>query len=424
MTVTGSLRSRGAATVATLLVATLLLLAGAQEPIAGARARAGSEPLSVSDFAAYQPIASYLSNASWLLVTGQDPRLPDATSSTPGTRNGFPLPVLPRSPSPLFSRNVLVARGIGPIGVTSDPRIVADPLDPEHLVLAAVDYNLPAIAVYVTLDGGETWDGPRQVRFFAQDLLAGGASDLAFDRHGNLFLVSTSIGLDDVQVGSTVVSVATPNLVISKSEDGGFSWSDATFITGSSTEVTSFADVDGIEQTGVTFQFLDHPSIAVGQDPDDPGRDLVYVAYTDFDLHSSTFAPRETPLLTAIGSESTIRLVRSSDGGQSWSDPIGVSPTMTQTHFSFDGMATASSDIGPNSASAAPGNIEVPASFESSVQFTDHRRRGPGRGRRPGCGHRGDARWDPGHCLSRYDVRRSTAGPGHGHRGVVKRWWE
>jgi hypothetical protein len=362
MTVTRSMRSRGARTLATLVVATLLMLASAQKPIDGARARAGGDPLSVSDFAAYQPIARYLSNASWLLVTGQDPRLLDASGSAPAVQNGFPSPVLSRSPSPFFSRNMLVTHDVGPIGVTSEPRIVADPLDPEHLVLAVVDYNLPSIAVYVTLDGGEIWDGPRQVRFFAQDVLAGGAPDLAFDRHGNLFLVSTSIGLDDVQIGSTLMSVATPNLVVSKSEDGGFSWSDATFITGSSVEVTSFPDVDGIEQTGVTFQYLDLPSIAIGPDPNEPERDLVYVAYTDFDLHSSTFAPHELPLLTAIGSESTIRLVRSNDGGQSWSDPIGISPTMTQTHFSFDGMTTASVDIAPNMPSAAPGSGEAPSS--------------------------------------------------------------
>ena len=362
MTVTGSMSSRGARTLATLLVATLLMLGGAQGPIEGAWAQVGGQPLSAGVFAAYQPIANYLSNASWLLVTGQDPRLLDTSSSALPAQNGLPSPALSRSPSPLFSRNVLVSRDVGPKGLTSEPRIVSDPLDPEHLVLAVVDFNLPSIATYVTEDGGETWDGPRQVRFFAQDVLAGGAPDLAFDRKGNLFLVSTSIGLEDVQVRSTVLSVATPNLVVSKSADGGYSWGDATLIEGSSAEVTTFADADGIAQTGVTFQYLDHPSIAVGPDPGDLERDLIYVAYTDFDLHSSTFAPHELPLLTAIGSESTIRLVRSSDGGQSWSDPVGISPTMTQTHFSFDSMLTASTDVAPNSTSAAPGSVAASSS--------------------------------------------------------------
>lgn len=362
MTVTGSISSRGVRTLAGLLVATLLMLGGAQGPIEGARAQVGGQPLSTGEFAAYQPIANFLSNASWLLVTGQDPRLLDASSSEPPAQSGPPSPALSRSPGPLFSRNVLVSRDVGPIGLTSEPRIVSDPLDPEHLVLAVVDFNLPSIATYVTEDGGETWDGPRQVRFFARDVLAGGAPDLTFDRDGNLFLVSTSIGVEDVQVGSTVLSIATTNLVISKSEDGGFSWSDATLITGSSADVTSFADADGIAQTGVTFRYLDHPSIAAGPDPDDPERDLIYVAYTDFELHSSTFAPRELPLLTAIGSESTIRLVRSSDGGENWSDPAGISPTMTQTHFSFDSMMTASTDTAQNSDSAAPGGVAAPSS--------------------------------------------------------------
>jgi hypothetical protein len=365
MTVTGSMRSRGARTLATLLVATLLMLGGAQGSIGGARAQVSGQPLSAGEFAAYQPIASYLSNASWLLVTGQDPRLLDTSSSARPAQSGLPSPALSRSPGPLFSRNVLVSHAVGPIGLTSEPRIVSDPLDPLHLVLAVVDFNLPSIATYVTEDGGETWNGPRQVRFFAQDVLAGGAPDLAFDRDGHLFLVSTSIGLEDVQVGSTVLSVATPNLVISKSDDGGFSWSDATLIVGSSAEVTPFSDADGIPQTGVTFRYLDHPSIAVGPDPDDPARDLIYVGYTDLELHSSTFAPHELPLLTAIGSESTIRLVRSSDGGESWSDSVGISPTMTQTHFSFDSMMSARTDTAPNSASVVPGSTAAVSSRQS-----------------------------------------------------------
>ena len=158
--------SRGKRAFATLMIVSLLTLIGSLRPSGGARAQAGGEPLSTSDFAVFQPIAGYLSNASWLLVTGQDPRLLDVSSGmAPGIANGFTLSPLSRSPGPVFSRNLLVSHNVGPLGLTSEPRLVADPFDPEHLVLAVVDYNLPSIATYVTRNGGETWDGPQQVRF-------------------------------------------------------------------------------------------------------------------------------------------------------------------------------------------------------------------------------------------------------------------
>jgi hypothetical protein len=361
MPVTGSTISHGVRALATLLMTSLLVLYGSPRPIDDASAQGDGTPLSARDFAPYLPIAQYLSSASWLLVTGQDPRLLGASpKSEPGQADEAMLPERTRTQGSFFSRNLLASRAVGPISLTSEPRIVADPLDPKHLVLAAIDYNLPSIVTYVTHDGGESWDGPHQVRVFAPDLLAGGAPDLTFGSDGKLFLVATSIGLDDIQLGSFISSVVTQHLVVSRSDDGGSSWSDAAVAAASSIDVTPFPDEAGVEQTGVTYKFLDSPSIAVGPDPDDPDRDLLYVAYTDFDVHASTVSPGDPPVFTTVGSESTIRLVRSPDGGQSWSDPINVSPTMAQTRVTFATGAMPAIGNGPGSTSTATGRMAPP----------------------------------------------------------------
>jgi hypothetical protein len=55
-----------------------------------------------------------------------------------------------------------------------------------------------------------------------------------------------------------------------------------------------------------------------------------YITYTEFKTRYTTLYADELPFLTSPITETTIRLVRSSDGGATWSDPIGVSPTVFQ----------------------------------------------------------------------------------------------
>ena len=391
MIVSGPTNLRGRRAISTLFVATLLMLFSSAMPSYGALAQFVGNPLSASDFSAFRPIAGYLTNSSWLLVTGQDPRLLDAIdnqrqiSPSPvdqpfaseglSQQQGHGLPVLSRSPSPVFSRNLLVTHATGSLKLTSDPQVALDPLDPEHLVLAVVDYNLAAIVTYITHDGGETWEGPRQVRFFAQDVLAGGPPDLAFDREGNVYLFSISFGVDDVPLGSTVFSVATPRIAMSKSVDGGITWSDPSIIVSSSIETTSFADELGDDQFRVSVQFLDNPSFAIGPDPDAPERDLMYVTYTDFRVHYSTPVSPGSQFDADDGSETTIRLVRSTDGGQRWSDPISVSPTFSQTHLAISNagppVAAQSSGAGAsNAADALPGQSHASLQPDSQPQST------------------------------------------------------
>ena len=64
------------------------------------------------------------------------------------------------------------------------PASPSTPTDPEHLVLGTIDYNFPSMSSYVTIDGGESWDGPFQSPYLLDDQFSGGDPSLAFDRAG------------------------------------------------------------------------------------------------------------------------------------------------------------------------------------------------------------------------------------------------
>ena len=61
--------------------------------------------------------------------------------------------------------------------------------------------------------------------------------------------------------------------------------------------------------------FLDKPWLTIGAHPTDPDRDVIYVTYTDFEMFYQIIYTGELPLLLAREMSSTIRLVRSEDGG-------------------------------------------------------------------------------------------------------------
>jgi hypothetical protein len=329
-----------------LLVA--IALTAALVPANVGRAEEPGEPIPVGQFRLFSPIEDMLSASSWVMATGQDPRLMDvptggsarnvdwsryggAAGDSGRARGGAFAPQVPfRSPGPAFSRNQIVTRQLGLFPLQTEPHIAVNPFDPEHLVLGVIDYNFPAMSSYVSFDGGETWEGPNQLRYFQEDLTAAGDPVVAFDRDGNVYMVSISLGIDDFRLGSLVSFTEISSIVISKSEDDGLTWSDSVSTARSEIETTSFQDESGRERGEVAVEFLDKPWIAIGPNPDDPERDVIYVAYTEFKTRYTTLYADELPFLSSPITETTIRVVRSTDGGQTWSDPLGVSPTVFQ----------------------------------------------------------------------------------------------
>ena len=326
-----------------MLLLGLLLLA----PLRSAAQEADGGAIPIGDFRLQQPIERSLSSSTWVMTQGYDPRLlgtpirsaaggvdwgSTAAAPSGGARGGafFAPPVPFRSAAPAFSRNQIVTRQVGLFPVQTEPHIAVDPFDPEHLVLGAIDYNFPSMSSYVSFDGGETWDGPNQVRYFQEDISAAGDPVVAFDRAGNVYMVSISLGLEEFRIGSLVSETEVSSMVIAKSTDDGYTWKDAVSAARSTIETESAPDDAGRERGVIKSQFLDKPWIAIGPSPDDPDSDVIYLTYTEFETSFTTIYADELPFLTSPSTETTIRMVKSEDGGGSWSDPAAISPTVLQ----------------------------------------------------------------------------------------------
>lgn len=350
--------------LAFILVAALFL--GMTPPLViQAEEPGGAIPL--GSFRLLEPVEDMLSASSWVMASGQDPRLMDiptggsargvdwagygVVAGGTGARAASYQPQVPfRSAAPAFSRNQIVSRQLGLFPLNTEPHLAVNPLDPEHIVLGVIDYNFPSMSTYVSFDGGETWEGPNQLRYFQEDFSAAGDPIVAFDRDGNVYMASISLGFEEFRLGTLVSSTEISSIVVSKSEDDGLTWGDAVSTARSTVETTSSIDETGRERGEVAADFLDKPWLTIGPDPANPDRDILYLTYTEFKTRYTTLYADELPFLTSPITETTIRLVRSTDGGETWSDPIGVSPTVFQ--------AQGASEEGDGGASAAGAETE------------------------------------------------------------------
>lgn len=232
-----------------------------------------------------------------------------------------------RNPAPAFSRNLLISRNFGYSPFQTEPHIAVDPLDPDHLVAALIDYNMGStMSTYVSFDAGETWQGPYQVLRFRGDYAGSGDPVLAFDRDGNVYVTMLSLGIRDFQIGTIASDALILNMAVAKSTDGGITWSDTILASQGTVSTVSQVDDAGKERGTVTFTDLDKPWITTGPNPDNPDEDIIYLSYTEFEStytlqYADEIAFFSTPLLAT-----TIMVVTSADGGATWSDPVPVSP--------------------------------------------------------------------------------------------------
>jgi hypothetical protein len=310
------------------------------------------------------PVKNMLSGRPWLMLEGIDPglrRKPEWSSLTgldwsslnlgsqmsgmtgaPAMQavGGFLVPF--RSAAPAFSRDVLISRDYSSIPIQTEPHIAAHPDDPDHAVVGMIDYNFPSITSYVTLDGGSTWEGPYQVGYLPDDLGSGGDPVVGFDRDGNVYMCTISIGEEEFSIGPVVTSSLVSSIAVARSDDGGFTWPTIVSTDRSDVELSEQQiDPSGRLRGNVSIGFLDKPWLTVGRHPTDRNRDVVYVTYTDFEIYYQILYTGELPLLLSREMASTIKLVVSEDGGLTWSDPIAVSPTVRRVFGSVDNPPSA-----------------------------------------------------------------------------------
>jgi len=360
--------SPGPRRIVTIVGLIALLLPFAR--IAAAEEEGGAIP--VGGFRMLEPIQDSLGGSSWVMASGMDPRLAPIPTSHAGFRatdwTGYAAaggggsgggsgaayaPLVPaRSAAPAFSRNQIITRQVGLFPIQTEPHLAVDPNDPEHLVLGTIDYNFPSMSSYVSFDGGETWDGPNQIRYFQEDFGAAGDPVVAFGRDGSIYLASISLGFEEFVLGGLVSFTEISSMVVSKSTDGGLTWSDAVSAARSVVTTASSPDPeDGRERGTITAEFLDKPWMAVGPDPDDPDKDIIHLSYTEFATTLRTLYADELPFLTSPATNTTIRSVHSEDGGATWSEPVAVSPTVLQ--------AEGSSEPGEEREGAGEGGVQT-----------------------------------------------------------------
>lgn len=311
-----------ASRLALLAVAAMLLLTGLQP-----RHVAATDAV-VGDSRLLAPIADVLSASSWLWATGQDPRRQPDGAAQPL----WPFAVDPDGASESLvapAGSSLVTRASGQFPVSSEPSLAVDPADSDHLVLAVNALDLPSAATYVSHDGGQMWDGPFQAPYFAGDSASLGAPEVVFGDQGALYLVSRSVAVETVAVGLQQLPVERVRITVSRSDDGR-NWRNAVSAVAAETDLSLFLDESGLMSGSLVTAFLDSPAIAIGPDPRHPDREIVSIAYTEFRTSFILLESADRVRLSGPATESTIRVIRSSDGGESWSEPVAASETVTR----------------------------------------------------------------------------------------------
>jgi hypothetical protein len=348
----GHVVGRALARLTTLGTAGLLLSATLAGPALAAGPvevrSAPQRPSSDNAIDLLKPAGHLLSGRPWLLTEGLDPSLMRRPGWDTLTRldweqlQGQPSPVTQaagggalvpfRDPGPAFSRNLLVTRDYGTVPYQTEPHLAVDPNDPERLVLGVIDYSFPSMSSYVSLDGGERWEGPHQVPFLLEDRVAGGDPVLGIDRAGNTYMAFISIGVEEFNLGTVTVFAQVSSIAVSQSADG-IRWPEAI------STARSRVDTEGLEpdrfgrlRGTISTGFLDKPWLAVGPSSDDPERDALYVTYTDFDVRYEIAYIGEIPITNPVELQTTIRMVTSEDDGRTWSEPVAVSPTVRQAY--------------------------------------------------------------------------------------------
>jgi hypothetical protein len=125
---------------------------------------------------------------------------------------------------------------------------------------------------------------------------------------------------------------------VARSDDGWFTWPET--ISSARSRVTTdglVPDRFGRLRGNLTIGFLDKPWLTVGPSPDDPEQEVIYLTYTDFETEYSVLWLGELPTTVAVATRTTIRMVRSEDGGRSWTTPVAVSPTVNRGYGQQDG---------------------------------------------------------------------------------------
>lgn len=344
--------------IAQVVVLALLLAIGVQPALAQdaaptlpSRGKLSKDPTQIQNLSA--PIADVISGPAWLMAQGVDTRpwmdrpgwntlnrqdvhsvINPLNSMDPNALQAAGVGVLVpyRDPAPAFSRDLLITRDFSNSPLQTEPDIAVNPLDPDHIVLGTIDYNFPNNTSYVSIDGGVTWDGPRQVKYLRKDRVSGGDPVVEFDSQGNVYMGSISIGIKEYTVGNAVGFALVSSIAVAKSEDGGYTWLEPVSSARSTVDSEVESDLTGRMRGTITLGFLDKPWMTVGPHPTIEDVEVIYVTYVEFNTSYDILYIGELPTLGSPRVDTTPMIVYSMDQGQTWSDPVAAGPTVRRTY--------------------------------------------------------------------------------------------
>jgi hypothetical protein len=290
------------------------------------------------------PRPELLSGRAWLIFSGLDPVLrPEPLGPNPEAQLGEPeggglslqapgaaaTALIPyRDPSAKFSRNILVTLDKGRTPIETQPNFTVDPKDPNHIVVIGTDYNFQGLVSYVSIDGGATWDGPFPTRIPRDAWYGAGDPVVTFDRKGNLYAALLSIDFKNIWLDGLQVEADVINTDVSISEDGGYTWKETTSAAPGYATAQTSTDATGRLRADIEVALKDKPWMTVGPNPKDPTQDVIYLTYTKFTDKWVLAWSGEVPFIQIAEETSAIEMIRSEDGGQTWSPPVRISPAV------------------------------------------------------------------------------------------------
>ncbi|MFQ5951557.1 MAG: sialidase family protein, partial [Candidatus Geothermarchaeales archaeon] len=121
------------------------------------------------------------------------------------------------------------------------------------------------------------------------------------------------------------------SIAVANSGDGGLTWKDPRSSARSLVTLTGQFNSEGFFEGQVKQGFLDKPWLAIGPSSSDQDTDVIYVTYTKFETVFDIDYLDVLPIFVNPVVESVIELVSSSDGGQTWTEPVKVSPVVRRT---------------------------------------------------------------------------------------------
>src|SRR5712692_8220772 len=149
---------------------------------------------------------------------------------------------------------------------------------------------------YASFDGGKTWPCQGLIDLSKFNEYGFGDPAQVFDSRGNAYY--GGLAFPNPLTPSEAATGAAADFFVAKSTDGGCSYPTAAKVSGNAPAI-----------------FDDKDSLAADSHPSSPFRDNVYAAWTKF----------------TVGGDQ-IEFSRSTDGGTTWSNPIGLSPDYNNNH--------------------------------------------------------------------------------------------